>query len=169
MEVNSSFWTELASVAIYFPKESMLLITDCHMNTWKFDFIQVSNLLCAQLFFFTFTFCVVTFWRWKNADYLRLFFFIRRPYFRRWNFWFFGVFFSPKLEGTSIPRLCEQTVAIKIPCGDADELDSLRINCTCSNTKSYSQQINFFTAVLSAMLWFRQRNMNLNCVNKYPM
>lgn len=46
--------TELAAVAICFPKENVLFITDCHMNTWKFDFIQVSNILCAQLSFFTF-------------------------------------------------------------------------------------------------------------------
>lgn len=51
--------TELAAVAICFPKEIMLLITNCHMNNWKFDFIQVSNILCPQLSFFHLQTCSV--------------------------------------------------------------------------------------------------------------
>lgn len=47
-------WPELAAVAVCFHKESMLLITDGHMNTWKIDFIKVTNILCAKFFFFTF-------------------------------------------------------------------------------------------------------------------
>lgn len=45
-------WPELAAVVICFHKESMLLITDGHMNTWKIVFIKVTNILCAKFCFF---------------------------------------------------------------------------------------------------------------------
>lgn len=51
--------TELAAVAICFPEEGMLLVTDCHMSTWKFDFINVTSILCAQLPFFHLQTCSV--------------------------------------------------------------------------------------------------------------
>lgn len=51
--------TELASLAICIPKQCMLLITDCHMNTWKFGVIKVTNILPAQLPFFHLQMCSV--------------------------------------------------------------------------------------------------------------
>lgn len=142
----------------------MLSITDCHTNTWKFDVIKVTNILHAQLPFFHLQMCSVVLLFGDG---------------RIQTIWAFSSWSEDLLEDeifnslgcfcpkTSIPWLCEQTIAIKEPCGAADELDSWRINCTCSDTKSYSQKIYFFTAVLSAMLWFRWRNMKY--VNKYLM
>lgn len=56
--------TERAAAAVCFPEESMLLITDSHMNTWKLDFTNdVANILCSQYLFFSYSdlFCVDTF------------------------------------------------------------------------------------------------------------
>lgn len=63
--------TEIVAVAICFPEESMLLITDFHMNTWNLNFTNVTNILCVRCLFFSFK--LVLCWTiLKNSGHLML-------------------------------------------------------------------------------------------------
>lgn len=135
-----------------------------HLEIWFHQCDQ--HLVCSASFF---SFRLVLCWYvLDNSGHLRLVSLVRMTI----SFCFIlkdgNFFLVPELGGTSLPWLCENTVAIREPCGAVDEFDGLM------EDKFYILQYwvksstdLFLHSCTFSHFWFMQRNINLKYVSQY--